>query len=92
VSDLRLFPQTNRHIAAATALQLYGGMDPDGSRDLAERIVFAVDRAGARGHTGSAPTEDEVTRAHNALARRGVACARDRRLRAARGVRLRVAG
>jgi hypothetical protein len=91
VADVRLFPLTNRHIAAATALQLYGGIDPDGSRDLAERIVFAIDRAGARGHTGSAPTEDEVTRAHNALARRGVACARGRRLRTTRGVRLRVA-
>jgi hypothetical protein len=75
--DLAPWPQTNRHVAAATALQLYGGLDPDGSRDLAERVVFAIDRAGARGHTGSAPTGDEIRRAHNALARRGVVATSD---------------
>jgi hypothetical protein len=71
MSDLRPWPETTRHIAAATALQLYGGVDPDSSRSLAERVVFAVDRAGVRGHTDTAPTDDEVRRAYNALHRRG---------------------
>jgi hypothetical protein len=77
VPDLQRAPDTDRHVAAATALQLYGYVDPDSSRDLAERVVFAVDRAGARGHTGSAPTDDEVRRAYHSLHRRGVGCTHD---------------
>lgn len=75
MADLKPWPQTTRHIAAATALQLYGDVDPDRSRDLAERVVFAIDRAGARDHTGAAATDDEVRRASNALHRRGHAVA-----------------
>jgi hypothetical protein len=71
MADLAVIPMDNRLVAAASALQLYGNIDPDGSRDLAERALFAADRAGARGHLGSAPTNDEVIRAQNALARRG---------------------
>jgi hypothetical protein len=52
--------------------QIYGNIDPDFSRDLAERVIFAADRAGARGHLGAAPSHDEVMRAQNALARHGV--------------------
>jgi len=69
--DLRRWTENPRTIAAAVALQLYGGVDPDHSRDLAERVVFAIDRAAARQHEGSQPTEDEVRRAYNALHRRG---------------------
>lgn len=61
-----------REIAAAVTLQLYGGMDPDASRSLAERVVRAVDRAGARGHADSGPTPDEVARATSELTRQGV--------------------
>lgn len=71
MADLKRWSENARTIAAAVVLQLHGGHDPDGSRDLADRIVFAVDRAGMRGHTDAAPTEDEVTRAQNALARLG---------------------
>jgi hypothetical protein len=69
--DLRRWSEHPRSVAAAVVLQLRGGIDPDYSRDLADRIVFAVDRAGMRGHTDAAPTEDEVTRAQNELHRRG---------------------
>lgn len=61
-----------RLTAAAVALQLYGGLDPDGSRYLAQRVVAAVDRAGARGHADSGPTQTEVARATSELARQGV--------------------
>lgn len=64
--------EDNRHVAAASALQLYGGVDPDSSRDLAERALFAADRVATRGHLGAAPTHDEVLRAQAALARHGV--------------------
>jgi hypothetical protein len=77
MSDLKPWPGTTRHIAAATALQLHGGVDPDGSRGLAERVVFAIDRAGVRGHTDAAATDDEVRRAHNSLARHGCPCTSD---------------
>lgn len=63
---------TQRELAAAVALQLYGGVDPDASRSLAERVVRAVDRAGSRGHAGSGPTQTEVARATEELARQGV--------------------
>lgn len=63
---------TPRNTAAAVVLQLHGGIDPDRSRTLADRILFAVDRAGMRGHTDAAPTDDEVARAYNELHRRGL--------------------
>jgi hypothetical protein len=59
---------THRQVAAALALQVHGGMDPDGSRDLADRVL----RAAARGHTDSGPTQTEVARATSELARQGV--------------------
>jgi hypothetical protein len=65
-------PLSNGIVAAASALQLYGDVDPDSSRDLAERALSAANRVGARGHLGAAPTHDEVLRARAALARRGV--------------------
>jgi hypothetical protein len=71
MADLRRWSEHPRSVAAAVVLQLYGGVDPDYSRDLADRIVFAVDRAGMRGHTDAAPTDDEVIRAQNELHRRG---------------------
>jgi hypothetical protein len=61
-----------RHVAAALALQLYGGLDPDGSRYLAERVLTAVDRAATRGHAGSGPTQTEVARATAELVSQGV--------------------
>lgn len=70
-SDLKRWSEHPRSVAAAVVLQLHGGVDPDRSRDLADRVVFAVDRAAMRGHTNAAPTDDEVTRAYNALHRRG---------------------
>lgn len=71
--DIHRWPENDRTIAAAVVLQLHAGIDPDYSRSLAERIVFAIDRAGMRGHTDAAPTADEIARAQNALARRGIA-------------------
>jgi hypothetical protein len=71
VADLKRWSEHPRSVAAAVVLQLYGGVDPDYSRDLADRIVFAIDRAGMRGHTNAAPTEDEIARATNELHRRG---------------------
>lgn len=63
---------TQREVAAAVTLQLYGGVDPDTSRYLAARVVLAVDRAAARGHADSGPTQTEVARATSELARQGV--------------------
>jgi hypothetical protein len=71
MTDIRRWSGHPRSVAAAVVLQLHGGIDPDHSRDLADRVVFAVDRAGMRGHTDAAPTADEVTRAYNELHRRG---------------------
>lgn len=68
---------TARTIAAASVLQIHGGLDPDHARDVADRVVFAVDRAGARGHLSAAPTSDEVNRAGNQLTRLGVTLAPD---------------
>jgi hypothetical protein len=71
MADLRRWSGKPRSVAAAVVLQLYAGVDPDHSRDLADRIVSAVDRAGMRDHTDAAPTADEVARACNELHRRG---------------------
>jgi hypothetical protein len=62
-------PLSNGIVAAASALQLYGDVDPDSSRDLAERALSAANRVGARGHLGAAPTHDEVREAlaHRAM-------------------------
>jgi hypothetical protein len=68
---------TTRHIACNVVLQLHGNVDPDTARSLPDRILFAVDRAGMRGHADAAPTDDEVTRAQTALARRGVSATHD---------------
>jgi hypothetical protein len=72
MGDLVRWSEKPRSIAAAVVLQLYGGIDPDYSRELADRVVRAVDRTAARGHTDAAPTADEVRRAQNALALRGI--------------------
>lgn len=71
MADIRRWSDKPRSIAAAVVLQIHGGIEPDQSRVLADRIVFAVDRAGMRDHTDAAPTEDEVRRAYNELHRRG---------------------
>jgi hypothetical protein len=63
---------TPRLVAAAVALQIYGGHDPDSSRYLAERVLTAADRADTRGHPDSGPTQTEVARATSELARQGV--------------------
>jgi hypothetical protein len=77
MADLKRWRENARSVAAAVVLQIHGGVDPDGSRDLADRIVFAIDRAGMRGHTEAAPTAAEVVRAMNELGRRGYSCARE---------------
>lgn len=65
-------PETPRHVAVAVALQLYGNVDPDTSRYLADHIIFAVDRAEWRGHADSGPTHAEVNRALSTLALRDI--------------------
>jgi hypothetical protein len=77
VPDLKLPQTTPRHIACNVVLQLKGLIDPDTARSLSEEIVFKIDRAGMRGHADAAPTDDEVRRAQNALARRGVPTTHD---------------
>jgi hypothetical protein len=62
----------DRLLAAAVCLQIYGGMEPDTSRYLAERVVQAVDRAQTRGHSESGPTPSEVERASRELECLGV--------------------
>jgi hypothetical protein len=74
--DLDRFPTDPRYMAAAAALQLYGGFDPDGSRTLARLVVDAVLRAGLR-PTDGLPTGEEVARAQKAAGRRGIGLARD---------------
>jgi hypothetical protein len=69
VTDLVRWRNTPRTRAAAVVLQLYGGLDPDHSRTIADRVVHAVDRAGKRGHGDGAPTDGEVRRLRRALAR-----------------------
>lgn len=66
------FPETPRHVAVQVALQIYGNIDPDTSRYLAEKALFAADRATWRGHSDSGPTHDEVNRLTTALERRGI--------------------
>lgn len=77
MADLKQPGMTTRHVACNVVLQLHGNVDPDTARGLSDRILFAVDRAGMRGHDDAAPTDDEVQRAQTALARRGVAAAHD---------------
>jgi len=76
MADLLRWSENPRTVAAAVVLQLQAAIDPDFSRTLADRIVFAVDRAGMRGHSDAAPTEDEVSRAMTELGRRGYSCER----------------
>ena len=70
MADLVPWPDDPQHNAAAMALQIWGGLDPDGSRYLALRVVAAVHRAGVR-PTDGLPTEAEVGRALGALVMRG---------------------
>lgn len=77
MADIKRWRDNPRTVAAAVVLQIHGGHCPDQSRDLADRIVFAVDRAGMRGHTDAMPTDDEVARAGNQLTRLGVTLAPD---------------
>jgi|KBSMisStandDraft_5_1062788.scaffolds.fasta_scaffold360075_2 hypothetical protein len=77
MADIHLPEMTTRHVACNVVLQLHGGIDPDTARSLSDRILFAVDRAGMRGHADAAPTDDEVRRGQIALARRGVAASHD---------------
>lgn len=77
MADLKAPQMTARHVACNVVLQLKGFIDPDTARSLSDEILFRVDRAGMRGHADAAPTEDEVRRAQNALARRGVAAAHE---------------
>ena len=74
--DLDPFPTDPRYAAAAMALQLYGGFDPDGSRTVARLVVDAVLRAGLRSDDGL-PTDAEVDRARDALHRHGIDVAHD---------------
>lgn len=62
-----------RHVAAQIALQLYGAVDPDTSKYLADHVIFAIDRAAWRGHTDSGPTHEEVNRAASSFERQGIA-------------------
>lgn len=65
------YPTDERHAAAAMALQLWGGMDPDRSRFVGQYVVRAILRAGVR-PTDGLPTNAEVIRATNALKRRAI--------------------
>ena len=65
------WPNDPAHNAAAMALQIYGGSDPDGSRYVARRVCAAVFRAGVR-PTDGLPTPAEVERAREALERRQI--------------------
>jgi hypothetical protein len=77
MADLHTWAENTRTVACAVQLQLHGGIDPDASRGLSERIVRAVDRAAARGHVDAAATDEEVRRAQSALVRRGVQASHD---------------
>lgn len=68
--DIDPMPADPRYMAAAAALQLYGNLDPDGSRTLARVVVDAVLRAGVRPTDGT-PTLAEVDRALACLVARG---------------------
>lgn len=69
--DIRRWRETDRTITAAVFLQLHCGIDPDHSRTLGDALVRQIDRVAMRGHRDAAPTDDEIRRAQNALARRG---------------------
>lgn len=75
--DLKQPQMTERHVACNVVLQLKANVDPDSARALADEIIFKIDRAGMRGRADAAPTNDEVIRAQNALARRGIPATRD---------------
>lgn len=75
-ATLGTWQEDERHAAASAALQLWGGMDPDGARWLAQTVVRAILRAGLR-PTDGLPTDDEVRRARVALMRRGHDIERD---------------
>lgn len=61
-----------RHVAAQVALQIYGNVDPDTSKYLADKVVFAVDRAAFRGSYTGGPTHEEVNRLMTTLDRRAI--------------------
>lgn len=71
--DLKRWSASDRAVTAAAFLQLHCDVDPDHSRTLGDAIVRRIDRVAMRGHLDGAPTEDEIARAQNALARRGYA-------------------
>jgi hypothetical protein len=72
MGDIVRWSENRRSVAAAVVLQLYGGIDPDYSRELADRVVRAIDRTAARGKTDAWPDADEIARAQSALALRGI--------------------
>ena len=74
---MQLRPTSKRHVAASAALQWHLNLDPDTALHIAERVLFHADRAGIRQTIDGMPSDDEVTRAANALARRGIDLARD---------------
>jgi hypothetical protein len=57
--------------------QLYLKVDPDSSRTLADKLVRQLDRVKVRGQRDTTPTEKEIRRATNELARRGVPASPD---------------
>ena len=69
--DIDPFPSDPRHAAAAMALQLHAGFDPDSSKTAARYVVQAVLRAGVR-PTDGLPTAAECNRARSAAARRAI--------------------
>lgn len=70
--DIKLWAENDRTVTAAVFLQLYLHVDPDSSRTLADKLVRQLDRVKARGQRDTTPTDIEVRRAANALARRGI--------------------
>lgn len=75
--DLSVWRQNDRTITAAVFLQLHCKVDPDSSRTLADKLVRQLDRVKERGQRDTTPTEKEIRRAMNALARRGVPASPD---------------
>ena len=71
MADLKPPQMSVRHVACNVVLQLKANCDPDTARTLADEIIFKIDRAGMRGHSDAAPTEDEIHRAKAALHRCG---------------------
>ena len=70
---MRPYPDTKRHNGVAAVLQFDANIDPDTSRWLSVRILEVADRIGG----DSFPSEEEVTRAANALERRQISLDRD---------------